>query len=327
MAKKLYSPTATGGIKFVPNRKPGEVRIPNYVYDLWLPLLGADAIAVYAVYCRLERAEIVKAITLETIAKCCRMSKTTISTINKTLEDCGFITIKRPTGNARANHMTNEITVNDPPTEITAEQIQEYKPKGDYEPLSKWLCEVPSSTPHEVPDSTSRSTGQYHEEVPDSTPILLQPSVLQPLDVEEKNAPNGAISPSKQKKTSPNKYASEDTLITSWAAARKLKALDIGANVCTDSARKKAAEMLKWPIPATVEEIRECTIEGIKRKADYPFEFIPGDLINLRARKAKGSKPTGVWAETTPPELPDPGLTKEERIALVEKTRSERIAS
>lgn len=118
-----------------------------------------------------------------------------------------------------------------------------------------------------------------------------------------------------------NPYASEDVLILSWAAALKLTALGIGANVCTSSARKKAAEMLKWDVPATADEIRLVTLEGKKRRSDYPFEFIPSDLISHRAKQAKGKIITGVWAETTAPELPDVGLSSEERKALIAGTK------
>lgn len=186
--KKLYTRDELGGIKFNSGRKPGEVRIPNYVYDMWLPLIGTEAITVYAVYCRLERAEIVTAITMDTIARCCRMSKTTLGKLNDVLVECGFITIKKPEGNRRAHHMTNEITVNDPPQKISAELIAKYQPASGYEPLSKWLCEVPDSTSHEVPDSTSRSTTQYHDEVLPSTSTMLQPSILQPSSIALKDS-------------------------------------------------------------------------------------------------------------------------------------------
>lgn len=38
--QKLYDITEDGGIRFVTRRRAGEVRIPNYVYDIWMPLLG-----------------------------------------------------------------------------------------------------------------------------------------------------------------------------------------------------------------------------------------------------------------------------------------------
>lgn len=135
---------------------------------------------------------------------------------------------------------------------------------------------------------------------------------------EEKNE-KAKSSPSKD--SDATRYASEDRLILSWAAALQLTALGIGANVCTSSARKKAGEMLVWDVPATVEEVRLVALDGKKRRSDYPFEFVPSDLITHRAKQAKGKIITGVWAETDAPELPDVGLTPEQRKELVASTK------
>lgn len=325
--KKLYTRDSTGGIRFNSGRKPGEVRIPNYVYDLWLPLIGTEAITVYAVYCRLERAEIVKAITMETIAKCCRMSKTTLGKLNDILAECGFIAIKKPEGNRRAHHMTNEITVNDPPQKISAELIAKYKPNSGYQPLSEWLCEVPPSTSHEVPDSTSRGTKQYHDEVPDSTSTMLQPSSLQPSSIAVvKNAPNGAEPPLNIVIPSPKKtqWADEDCIIDVWAGIRKLDAIAMGADYHTDSDRKKAKKMLAWTKPVTPDEIREA-MRISKYKGDYPFAFLEKDILELRAKAPKappGSAPPPSNGEYIRPLSPAQLREKEAR----EKLESERAS-
>ena len=119
MGQKLYHPTANGGIQFRSERKPGDVRIPNYVYDLWMPLLGAEAIGVYAVYCRLEMGGSVKKITLGELANACRIGKGKLDEINDRLQTCGFIKIVKPTGAARLMHWTTEITVLDPPMTVS----------------------------------------------------------------------------------------------------------------------------------------------------------------------------------------------------------------
>lgn len=301
--KKLYTRDDMGGIRFSSGRKPGEVRIPNYVYDMWLPLIGTEAITVYAVYCRLERAEIVKAITMETIAKCCRMSKTTLGKLNELLAECGFITIKKPEGNRRAHHMTNEITVNDPPQKISAELIEKYQPKSGYEPLSKWLCEVPPSTSHEVPDSTSRGTKQYHEEVPPSTSTMLQPSSLQPSSIAVKNQSQPeprleVVNPSHKPK-----WVDEDCIIDIWAGIRQLSAIAMGADYHTDSDRKKAKKMLAWTKPITPEEIRDA-MKASKYKGDYPFAFLEKDILEMRAKKAISAPAEVDYSEMPRPTSP-----------------------
>jgi len=304
MATTLYAPTPTGGIKFSSGRKPGEVRIPNYVYDLWLPLLGTDAIAVYAVYCRLEREDVVKAITLDTLAKCCRVGKATLYKVNKKLEDCGFISVKSPTGNARAHHHTTEITVNDPPQEISQAMIEKYQSESGYEPLSKWL--VADDT--DVLPGTSRRSTWNDEDVLPGTSTVLQPSVLQPSRVVEIPPPLKV-----------NHGTQQESLVQAWADLRGLNAT--GATVCTASRRRKAAEMLMWPIPATVEEIQAVTRLGMARKADYPFEFIPGDLIEYRATLAKQPKPRQRIVKLDEPTAPVEEIPLEERLRAADEMK------
>lgn len=186
MAKKLYKQDATG-IRFVSDRRPGEVRIPNYVYDIWLPLLGADVIGVYSMYCRLERQDTIKKITLDVIAKACRIGKATLYKVNEKLQDCGFITVTAPTGNKRAHHFTTEITIKDPPQFASTQIIEKYQSPAGYEPLSAWLVlesdEVPVNT-SEVLTGTSRSSNWNDEDVLVRTSTMLQPSVLQPSSIE-----------------------------------------------------------------------------------------------------------------------------------------------
>lgn len=202
---KPYETTASGGIRVVSGRKIGEVRIPNYVYDLWLPLLGGEAIAVYGVYCRLERAKVVKGISFRKIAVACQIGDAKLNSINEMLIDCGFVTIKKPTGTARGQHLTSEIITLDPPRKLLPEIIEKYKGKRGYAPLSEWLVSGENDTPdsgscsenhqaadpepqptapiglREPPDSVSPDTKQCVTEALDSVSISLQPFNLQPL--------------------------------------------------------------------------------------------------------------------------------------------------
>lgn len=138
MGTKLYTQDENG-VSFDTERKPGEVRIPNYVYDLWLPLVGATAVGVYAVYCRLERDGDVKGISLADIASACRIGTDKLNEINKLLVSCKFIKIKKPVGQERTMHWTTRITTLDPPREISKELIGENEPPSGYKPLTPWL--------------------------------------------------------------------------------------------------------------------------------------------------------------------------------------------
>ena len=124
MGKKLYEQEEAGGICFKSERRPGEVRIPNYVYDLWLPLLGATAIGVYAVYARLERQGVTKGKSLRELAASCRVGDRKLGIINAALAECGFIRLKKPEGHTRQMHYTTEITVLDPPDFISKETVK-----------------------------------------------------------------------------------------------------------------------------------------------------------------------------------------------------------
>lgn len=196
MGKKLYEPTEEGGIKFETKRKPGEVRVPNYVYDLWLPLLGADAIAVYSVYCRLEMAGTVKRASLQTLADACRIGVRKLNIINAKLEECGFIKAKKPEGYKRLMHWTTEITVLDPPRVIAPMLIEKYAPKRGYEPLTPWLVKEDENTNNEsqmtFPQKPSDISGEAKQPLDTMSDDMsnIATLCLQPSDVEE-TAPDG----------------------------------------------------------------------------------------------------------------------------------------
>lgn len=187
---KIYQIHDDGSIAFRSERKSGEVRIPNYVYDLWLPLLGIEAIGVYTLYCRLEYEGGVTRITQDRLAKMCRTSKSTLRRHNDTLQSCGFIEIKSPTGKDRLKHYTTEIVVKDPPKEVDAILIRQYQIKSGYEPLTNWLCEAENYkmygvSPSDVQDSTSGGTGEYARTDLDSTSKVAS-LIVASLEVEEK---------------------------------------------------------------------------------------------------------------------------------------------
>lgn len=155
---KPYAQSESGGIHVKSGRKIGEVRMPNYVYDLWLPLIGSDALAAYGVYCRLERGKTVRAITMRDIAKACRIGDKKLGEVNAILAECGFITVRKPTGKARGRHFTTEITTLNPPRQIAAELVTKYQISSGYIPLSTWLMdedETPGSVSPETPGSVS----------------------------------------------------------------------------------------------------------------------------------------------------------------------------
>lgn len=161
MGQKLYEESKDGGMCFISHRK-GEVRIPNYVYDIWMPIIGSNGIAVYSTYCRLEREGTVKAITQRRLAKSLRIGGETLKKTNKLLEECGFIKVYVPQGYERTMHWTTKIEIFDPPQKVDKELIDKYAVGSGYEPLSTWLVK----TEEEQENESLNTTQCFHKTLP-----------------------------------------------------------------------------------------------------------------------------------------------------------------
>lgn len=180
--------------------------MPNYVYDLWMPLLGIEAIGVYAVYLRLMRDSVVKGIAQSDIARACRVGNRRLAIINQTLEQCGFITISKPTRADRVRHFTTEITVREAPRQISPAAMSAFytNEKNAYQPLTTWLLEGDEGGENQMSDDTQVNViwhveempndisvnAKWHvEEMPNDTPvvatsIVATPESLQPLSLQ-----------------------------------------------------------------------------------------------------------------------------------------------
>jgi len=168
-------------MRFVSERRPGEVRIPNYVYDIWMPLLGLDAIGVYSVYCRLEREGTVKAMSQQRLAQEMRIGIGKLRKINDLLQRYGFISIRAPENNQeRLMHYTIELTIHDPPRSIPAETIAELKHPQGYETLCPWLTD---DEPSLLPNGNAGNTKQECPTNPNGNanvaPLVFAPSVVE----------------------------------------------------------------------------------------------------------------------------------------------------
>ncbi len=185
MGQKLYEKDQSG-ITFKTTRHIGDVRIPNYVYDIWMPLIGSDAIGIYGTYCRLEMRGSVKKITLDTLAKSCRIGTRKLKKINEKLQECGFITVTYPKGKARVMHYTTEIVTHDPPKKVSQKLIETYG-LNDYEPLTPWLVapplipepEMPNDTPPKCQTASPGNVKQHLHEVSNG------PSMIEDLGIED----------------------------------------------------------------------------------------------------------------------------------------------
>lgn len=107
------------------------VSIPAYVYDLWLPLIGPEAIGIYGTYLRLSYNN--KAVF--------HIGANRLNHIHAMLEECGFITIERPNPMEKRKGFTSRIIVQQPPREVSKELIAKYGNPDTYQVLTPWFLE------------------------------------------------------------------------------------------------------------------------------------------------------------------------------------------
>jgi hypothetical protein len=220
----LYRSSPSDGIQFTSERKPGDTRIPNYVMDLWTPILGATAIGVYAVYCRLERENVVTGMSQSAMASACRMSKSTLQDINNLLVKYGFIRLILPQGQNRLKHYTTEIVVLDPPQKIDAEVIKSERGEK-YSILAPWLIEGGvQSVPPKVPPSTAEGTTWTKStlnQVPPSTAVIEPPNLNPPIFADSDKSHPQASNSTSTPKTASQEINQESTKALADAPASK----------------------------------------------------------------------------------------------------------
>ncbi|MBE2192898.1 MAG: hypothetical protein IAE83_01875, partial [Anaerolinea sp.] len=175
------------------------VTLPTSTIDLWMPLIGAVGVGVYAMYCRLAREGRVRGSDLKGMAKAARISDNTLRSLNRTLERIGFIRVEKPEGAQRLRHHTTEIVLLEPPTRVSVELIRELECRSGYEVLAHWLVEpgeaenTPSHTP-EPPPVDEGAPSSAPMSVPPVTPQLPQApqsatQSVSPRALERENAP------------------------------------------------------------------------------------------------------------------------------------------
>lgn len=149
-----YQVSRNGHYQVIPGGKKWKVFIPAYIYDLWMPLLGAEAIGVYGAYVRLGyQNDGVYGRTLNKWAQVFRISTRTLAAINDALEECGFIRIEHPSVTQKQKGFTTKIIVLNPPREVSPELIRKYAINGDperYQLLTPWFLEGDSEAQSET---------------------------------------------------------------------------------------------------------------------------------------------------------------------------------
>lgn len=163
----LYQPIEGGGIVFVSERKMGDTRIPNYVIDMYMPLVGGDAFSLYNLYCRLERAGQVKGLNMTELGKAIHVSRNTISRLNDVLEAAGMIRMVKPSGREILMHYSTSIVLLDPPETVTTETLSAVytflgREISEYTLITSWLVgDSPSISMHSnaLDSASERASG------------------------------------------------------------------------------------------------------------------------------------------------------------------------
>lgn len=241
----LYERTEQG-IQVISDRKHGDVRIPNYVYDLWMPLLGATTIGVYSMYCRLEHDGLIKGLSVQKIATACRIGKDRLADIHEALERYGFITIKRPEGVERVMHWTLTVIVHEPPENVDMEWVKKNAPDdlpADYQPLTPWLAKSQTEPLADLNGNT---------ENPNKSAILY---------------PEGyTADPNKSAIVDPNRKANiESFIIESFIPSLPSNAI-VAETGCTQPEKQKTNPYPKMATPSTVRPLPKIKTEEPGKK-------------------------------------------------------------
>lgn len=169
--QRRYHVAEDGTVEVNYESAKGHVRTPNFVFDLWLPVLGLMVIGVYQIYLRLARNGVVSGYRQKDLARRLGISYNTLNKANNTLVAHGFLQIEEVKGAGRLMHKTLSIKVLDAPIKVKI---------GPEDTLSPWLC-VSEVQEVRSPSLTLSTSGGTHFEPPgveDFNPQLLQtPSV------------------------------------------------------------------------------------------------------------------------------------------------------
>lgn len=91
--------------------------VPNYVVDLYLPIIGATGLGILTTLYRLaNNSEII--VNLTQLSRACRIGKRKLNEILDLLEKCDIVEVNKPTGQNRLKHFRTEITLLDPPVSV-----------------------------------------------------------------------------------------------------------------------------------------------------------------------------------------------------------------
>lgn len=186
MTNKAYRRTEQGRVLVVDRRHlTNGAIVPNYVVDLYLPILGYEGLGVLTMLLRfVDRGKHEMKLDMHKHARVGRVGFRTLEKHLDRLAACQIITVTKPTGLARRFHHRTVVELLDPPTDVPdewAEEVIQRTPTG-------WLFEQEVSTDTSMEMSTDTS---MEMSVDTSIEVLPDTSIMDvPMeDVPKKDAP------------------------------------------------------------------------------------------------------------------------------------------
>lgn len=159
-----YEATPDGGVVVRDLRQltKGTI-VPNYVVDLYLPIIGYDGLGILTMLYRLAGNDFVDVkVYIRKYARAGKMGFDSFSDRLDLLAECGIVRVIKPEGMARLKHHRTQIELLDPPINVPEQYGGVVKERA----ITQWLIrrpdtEVPDRTSvPEVPDRTSESPEQ-----------------------------------------------------------------------------------------------------------------------------------------------------------------------
>lgn len=119
---KSYTTDDTGGILVTDKRQltHGTI-VPNYVVDLYLPIIGYDGLGILTALYRLVNhadPDNPVRVNVRAFARAGRVGSDSYSDSLELMAECGLIALLKPEGKRRGMHLRTEIFLVDPPTRV-----------------------------------------------------------------------------------------------------------------------------------------------------------------------------------------------------------------
>ncbi len=304
--KPTYQHTEQGVVVVDTRQYTNGPIVPNYVIDLYLPIIGCRGLGVYTALVR-RMGSRTQTFNLEQLATTCRLGRHALNATLALLEELKFIRCIKPTGKDKIRHFCTVIEICSPPTgpvPITTQQSLVPWLFSEGYPFKHTLPNI--SDQHSCNASDRNSMGCTHVYVPihDEMPSACTQEQTKPIKEEEPSDVKGT-SGIKQKQPAlstqlVNAYRETVTSLGHLTGMRNTKDILVQLNT----------------LQATPDELRTMIIwrlEGypMDRACHYHFAKVPDDVRTYRVRHTPQPEGGNVATPPLEPEQFSDGFMEE----------------